>query len=729
MDKAVEILKKYFGYDSFRNGQREIIESILARRDVLAIMPTGGGKSLCYQIPAIMMEGTALVISPLISLMKDQVDSLRQIGIPSAFINSSLSMSQFREIINDAQNNKFKLLYVAPERLESESFLELLKKINISMVAVDEAHCVSQWGHDFRPSYLKIRGLRGLADKGVNISAFTATATPEVKQDIVNLIGLNEHFEITTGFDRENLKFEVVRKNKKLPYLLEFVKEHRDNSGIIYCLTRRLVDDVCSKLVESGFNAVNYHAGLSDVQREKNQEDFLYDKADIMVATNAFGMGIDKLDIRYVIHYNMPKNIESYYQEAGRAGRDGEPSQCILLFSAQDVVMNNYLIDNSVGDSGSKSNDYIKLRDMVNYCNTDKCLRKHLISYFDPSYTREQCGNCGNCLSEIESRDITVEAQKILSCIYRMGERFGSGMVTDVLRGSGNKRIKSFNFNKLSTYGIMKEYDRNILTEIISFLISEGYINVAGDKFPVLAISNLGYSVLKGKQTVTIRKLISKDKEAAIEKTYNINLLDKLKSLRKEIASGLNVPAFMVFSDASLKDMCIKLPINRNEFLKVLGVGEIKAEKFSSKFCDVITTYIEENSIEKPIENNDSVKSGAEDEQHLVTHENNAEESKKEDTRMVSFRLYKEGKSIEEIAAARKLLPTTVEGHLADCIKLGYEINIRDFISEDVERLIINTYKEIGGTKLKPIKEALPPEITYGEIKIALANLSGERNE
>jgi len=345
MDKAAELLKKYYGYDSFREGQREIIENIMSHRDVLAIMPTGGGKSLCYQIPSMLMDGTVIVISPLISLMKDQVDTLRQIGIPSAFINSSLPLGELRQIVRDAGNNKYRLLYVAPERLESENFIELLKNIKISMIAVDEAHCVSQWGHDFRPSYLKIRDIRDLSDKNPVVSAFTATATPEVREDIINLIGLTEHYEVVTGFDRENLKFEVVRINKKFQYVLKYAKEHKGKSGIIYCLTRKLTDEVCGRLINEGFKAVKYHAGLSDMERRQNQDDFLYDNADIMVATNAFGMGIDKLDIRYVIHYNMPKNIESYYQEAGRAGRDGEPSECILLFSPQDIVMNNFLID------------------------------------------------------------------------------------------------------------------------------------------------------------------------------------------------------------------------------------------------------------------------------------------------------------------------------------------------------------------------------------------------
>ncbi len=598
ISNALELLKKYYGYESFRNGQSEIINNILVHKDVLAIMPTGGGKSICYQIPAMMMDGTTIVISPLISLMKDQVDTLKQLNIPSAFINSSLSLSELRKIIYEAENNKYKLLYVAPERLESESFIELIKNIKISMIAVDEAHCVSQWGHDFRPSYLKIKELRSLGQNPV-VSTFTATATPSVKQDIINLISLKNHFEITTGFDRENLKFEVVRVDKKFPYILNYLTKNKGKSGIIYCLTRKNTDQVYEKLINSGFKAVKYHAGLSDTERSKNQDEFLYDNADIIVATNAFGMGIDKSDIRFVIHYNMPKNIESYYQEAGRAGRDSEPSDCILLFSPSDIVMNNFLIENS-SEGLDKSNEYEKLREMINYCNTDKCLRKFIISYFEKSYDKETCNNCSNCLSEIESKDITIEAQKILSCIYRMGQRFGMNLVIDVLKGSNSAKVKSLNFNALSTYGIMKEYSRETLNELISCLIADGYIIVSGDKYPILNILQAGNLVLKGKQKVTIKKVFSVNTNVNNEKQiFDKVLFEKLRLKRKEIADTLKIPPFIVFSDASLKDMCLKYPVNNKEFLNVSGVGEIKAEKYGAEFTGIIKNYVSQNNIEK----------------------------------------------------------------------------------------------------------------------------------
>jgi ATP-dependent DNA helicase RecQ len=723
LQKSLELLKKYYGYQSFRKGQEVIIENILSGKDVLAIMPTGGGKSLCYQIPAMMMEGTVIVISPLISLMKDQVDTLQQLGIPAAFINSSLSWGKLNEIVFEAIHNRYKLLYVAPERLESGDFIELLKNIKISMIAVDEAHCVSQWGHDFRPSYLKIKDIRNIAGNNPIISAFTATATPEVKEDIINLIDLRNHYEIITGFDRENLKFEVVKTNKKMQYVLNFAEENKGKSGIIYCLTRKTTDDVCSKLVKAGHKAVSYHAGLSNEERNISQDDFLFDNADIIVATNAFGMGIDKLDIRFVIHYNMPKNVESYYQEAGRAGRDGEKSECILLYSPQDIVMNKFLIENSSGE-GTMAGDYVKLRDMVNYCNTDKCLRRYLISYFDTGYNIESCNNCGNCLNEIESQDITVETQKILSCIYRMEQRFGSNVVIDVLKGSGSQRIKSLNFHKLSTYGIMKEYDKDTLKDMISYLISDGYINIAGDKYPVLNISKLGYSVLKGAEKVEIKKVFTK-KAMAVEYSYDKELFEILRALRKEISEELKVPPFVVFSDVTLKDMCVKYPLNERAMLNVTGVGEFKAKKYGNIFIEKIKEHVGKNNIDinkKPEISMQSEENKKERKSRTV--------DKGIDTRTLSYNLYKDGKGVKEIAGERDLSTKTVEDHLIYCAKLGFEINYHDFVSNDKEKMIVNAYKKIGGDKLKPIKEALPEDISYTEIKFALCKYNiGEKHE
>ena len=726
-DQALELLKKYYGYERFREGQEEIIKNILSHKDVLAIMPTGGGKSVCYQIPALMLNGTAIVISPLISLMKDQVDTLNQMGIEAAFINSTLSQGELRRIITDAENGRYKLLYVAPERLESQGFLELIRNIDISMVAVDEAHCVSQWGHDFRTSYLKIKDLRRLTGQNPPVSAFTATATTQVKEDIINLIELRNHYELTTGFDRENLKFEVEKATKKFPNVLKYVEENKGKSGIIYCITRKITDEVCSRLLSAGHKAVKYHAGLSDRDRTLNQENFLYDNADVMVATNAFGMGIDKSNIRYVIHYNMPKNIESYYQEAGRAGRDGEPSDCILYFSSSDIVMNNYLIENSL-NYANRPNDYAKLRDMTNYCNTDKCLRKFLISYFDPSYEKDSCNNCSNCLSKIEKTDITLEAQKILSCVYRMQERFGSNTVIDVLKGSGNQKIKTMKFNELSTYGIMKEYDKETLKEIISYLVSDGFLSVSGDKYPVLKISKEGHEVLRGKSRVEIKKVFAKIENKTPLVPFEKDLFEILRTLRKEVSEKLRVPPFVVFSDASLKDMCLKFPLTKEEFLKVSGVGEVKAEKYGEKFIWAVKEYALKNNIEciktpQIIENSNVTYSSE-------VNEENVKKQEKEDTRIVSYNLYKHGKTVKEISEERKLSQVTVENHLIYCARAGFEINYPDFFSAEKEELILKAIEKIGGEKLKPIKEALPDEITYTEIKFALCKLeAGDKHE
>lgn len=718
-DKAKELLKKYYGYDSFRSGQEDIIDNIMSGRDVLAVMPTGGGKSICYQIPALMLKGTVIVISPLISLMKDQVDSLRQVGIPAAFINSSLSSSEFGSIMFGAAGGRYRLIYVAPERLETDSFTELMKRINVSMIAVDEAHCVSQWGHDFRPSYLKIKSLKNMTGNSVPVSAFTATATPQVKEDIISLIGLNNHYEVITGFDRENLKFDVIKINKKLPWLIDYLSENKGKSGIVYCLTRKLTDQVYHQLKAAGHRAVMYHAGLGDAERTKNQEAFLYDEADIMVATNAFGMGIDKLDVRFVIHYNMPKNIESYYQEAGRAGRDGEPSECVLLYSPSDIVMNNFLIEN--GESENKSQEYVKLREMTNYCNTDKCLRRYIINYFGQEYPADNCGNCGNCLSSVESSDITVEAQKILSCIYRMGQRFGSNVVTDVLRGSKNGRIHSLGFDRLSTYGIMKDYSKDSIKDMLSYLISDSYITISGDKFPVLSISEAGMSVLRGKQPVTVRKVLTVKEAPKISgsSNYDTGLFEKLKALRRDIASSLGVPPFMVFSDATLRGMCSSYPVTKKSIMTVSGVGEFKAGKYGERFIDAIKEYCQQEGIQ--------VNENEESEIALTADIRSSGSAKlRTDTREASYNLYKKGKSIKEIADERGLSMVTVENHIADYARMGFEIDYRDFVDADHEEAIRKVYRRLGGERLKPLKEALPENITYTEIKFALSKFATE---
>jgi ATP-dependent DNA helicase RecQ len=592
-DKAIQILQEYFGYSEFKAGQEQIIDEILAGHDVVGIMPTGAGKSLCFQIPALALEGTAIVISPLISLMKDQVDTLNEMGIKAAFINSSLNMQEYRSITEKAQKGEYKLLYIAPERLETESFWGLLSRLNISLIAVDEAHCISEWGHDFRPSYTKIAEMIARLPKRPAVVALTATATIQVKHDIVRLLKLQQPYILITGFDRENLYFGVEKPKKKFDFLLKYIKKNVANSGIVYCSTRKTVESVCKQLNEHGISATRYHAGLTDGERIANQEAFIFDKVQVIVATNAFGMGIDKSNTRYVIHYNMPKTMENYYQEAGRSGRDGEKAECILFYSAADIITNKLLIENS-GFNVDKTNEYKKLQEMVDYCNTDGCLRKYILGYFGENNSPNKCDNCGSCSGNIESTDITTEAQKILSCIKRTNERFGSGIITDVLKGSGTEKLRTLGFDKLTTFGLMKEYSKETIKEIIAYLIAENFIDVRGDKYPILALNVKAYSLLKGESELCIKRIIIKEAPKAKKAEHKISndLFERLRGLRRVIAEEHRVPPFIIFSDTTLKDMCTKLPVTCDTMLDVSGVGKFKLEKYGDRFIELINEYV-----------------------------------------------------------------------------------------------------------------------------------------
>ena len=721
MNEAQNILKKYFGYENFRQGQEEIIKHILNSEDVLGIMPTGAGKSICYQVPAMILDGVTIVISPLISLMKDQVDSLNEIGIPSTYVNSTLSYNNYEQTIENILNNVYKIVYVAPERLNSDIFLNLLNKINVSMVTIDEAHCVSQWGHDFRPSYREIANMILNLKKRPIVSAFTATATEIVKEDIINLLHLEKPFCLTTGFDRKNLKFSVETPYNKFDFIENYINEHKNDSGIIYCLTRKNVDTVFDNLSNLGLLVSKYHGGMTEKQRSSSQEDFTFDRTKIMVATNAFGMGIDKSNIRYVIHYNMPKDLESYYQEAGRGGRDGEKADCILLFSRSDIVTNKVLIE-AVPSSSSHNQEYEKLNDMVDYCNTDKCLRKYILEYFGEKTDFDNCGNCSNCLDESELVDITSDTQKILSCIKRMNERFGSSMVVDVLRGSKGSRIISLGFDNLSTYGIMKDYPKDNLRDLISYLITEGYIKTVGDKYPVLMLTPLSNDVLFNGQKVFTKMKFSKPQENSslpeLEKmNTNISakpdevLFDILTDLRMQIAKENNIAPFIVFSDASLKQMATYFPTDAENMLKIEGVGLNKLVKYGNKFIEAILDYVSKNNI---------------DTLNLSVQKKTKEKTQKQDSKLITYNMYLNGMSIEDIMNERNFSRTTIEGHLIDCLEKGLNIDLEKYVQVQYKEQIEKVINELGVEKLKPLKEALPEKITYFDIRyyVALSKLN-----
>lgn len=600
MSDKLSVLKDYFGHDSFRDGQEQIVDALLDGRDALCIMPTGAGKSMCYQIPALLFDGVTVVVSPLISLMKDQVGSLVQSGVPAAYINSSLSYPQFLRVLSNVEHGKYKIIYVAPERLLTDGFLDTCKKIKISMVAVDEAHCVSQWGQDFRPSYLKIVSfIKSLENRPI-VGAFTATATNDVKEDIKKILRLENPFEITTGFDRPNLFFGVIKSSSKDEKLIDLIRERGDRSGIVYCATRKNVESVCELLCDNGFSATRYHAGLDEYERRKNQEDFVFDRKNIMVATNAFGMGIDKSNVTYVIHYNMPKNIESYYQEAGRAGRDGGEADCILLYSPKDVRLNRFMIENSEGNDELtieeneqiRERDFERLKHMTFYSTTNDCLRGFILRYFGGD-KKAYCGKCSNCLSVHKLVDVTIDAQKIMSCIARTGQRYGKAVICDVLKGSKSEKILKAELNNQSTYGIMKEVTTRHIFGTIDFLAEKEYIS-ADNETEALKLLPKSRDVLFGRERLVMKKVENSEKVVKThrpEVPVNSDLLDALKALRKGIASKKSVPAYVIFSDATLIDMCKKCPETPDEMLEVSGVGRTKLEKFGKEFLEVIAKF------------------------------------------------------------------------------------------------------------------------------------------
>lgn len=603
MDKN-EILQKYFGYSAFRPGQEQLIDAILNGRDVFGIMPTGGGKSLCYQVPALMLPGVTLVVSPLISLMKDQVMALKNAGVNAAYINSSLTPGQIGLAYRNMRVGMYKIIYVAPERLLTDGFLETVSELKISMLAVDESHCISQWGQDFRPSYVQIPEFVRHLPKRPVVSAFTATATERVRQDVERLLELREPLRIVTGFDRPNLCFRVETPKDKQTWLNRFLENRRDQCGIVYCSTRKEVETVCQALCQAGFSASRYHAGLPDEERRKNQENFVFDRCAIMVATNAFGMGIDKSNVSFVVHYNMPQSLEAYYQEAGRAGRDGAAAECVLLFSRKDIVTARYLIEHPGELPGISEEirqeqirqNLVRMNQMADYCKTRECLRGYILDYFGESHP-PKCGNCGNCLGDYTQVDITTQAKMVLSCVWRVREKLGycpgTVLLCQCLRGGKSKRLLELGLNGVSTYGIGRAIAEARLREIVEALDSQGYLEI-DEGHGGISLTGKASDVLFRKESVWLRLPTQEVKQAKAHlQTVQADgsLLTQLKALRIRLASTAHIPAYMVFSNATLQDMAEKQPDTPEEFRKVSGVGAVKAEKYGDVFLEEIQNW------------------------------------------------------------------------------------------------------------------------------------------
>ncbi|MBK4829320.1 ATP-dependent DNA helicase RecQ [Enterococcus faecium] len=581
--KMNDLLKQYFGYDEFRPGQKEIIQKVIDQENVLGIMPTGSGKSICYQLPALLLDGLDVVVSPLISLMKDQVDAANQLGIPATFINSSLDGYETARRFQEIDRQQYRLLYIAPERFIMPDFIQAMKRWNVRMIAIDEAHCISQWGHDFRPSYLQMANqLDQLPNRPV-IVALTATATVQVATDIKRLLKIPENNHIQTGFERENLRFQVIKDQKKEQYLIEYLKINKNQSGIIYAATRKEVDRLYHLLKKFDFSVGRYHGGLNENERTEMQEAFLYDRLQLIVATNAFGMGINKSNVRFVIHYQIPGSLEAYYQEAGRAGRDGLSSEAILLFSPQDIQVQKFFIQQSQREEGQKQKEYEKLKAMTEYVYIESCLQQYILNYFGE--TSSPCNRCGNCLDDREIVEVTTEAQMVLSCLKRMGENYGKQMLMKVLAGSKEQKLQALGFGHLSTYGLMKNQSQKETMQLIEYLISNGYLLTINGEYPVLKVTERGIQVLKGQESV-YRKEPKKVQQLSDEETDT--LFEVLRELRTDLASEAGVPPYVVFSDSTLKEMSRIRPSSRLEMLQIKGVGQSKLDKYGEAFLSRI---------------------------------------------------------------------------------------------------------------------------------------------
>lgn len=582
--KPEGLLKKFFGYESFRVGQKQVIDGVMNRENTLCIMPTGGGKSVCYQIPAMMLEGVTVVISPLISLMKDQVDGLLQMGIPATYLNSSLTYKEWNERLSQVHNGEVKLLYVAPERLDDEDFLHLMKEVSVPLVAVDEAHCISQWGHDFRPSYRLIQQFIEMLEESPVVLALTATATGKVREDIRSLLASGEDAEVMTTFARENLTFKVLKGEDDQRYLLDYLKKNAKETGIVYAATRKNVERLYGLLQQKGISVGKYHGGMEAHERSLHQEAFLNDRVQVIIATSAFGMGIDKSNVRFVIHYQMPKNMESYYQEAGRAGRDGLSSECVLMYKPGDIQTQRFLIEQSTNEARMQA-EFEKLQEMIDYCHTEGCLQQGILRYFD-EVTTKVCGVCGNCTDLRAKVDVTLDAQKVLSCVKRMGERFGKNMIALVLTGSSNQKVRQFSFDSLPTYGLMKDKTVKDVSLFIEFLISQNYLLVVQGEFPIIKVAPLGLGVLK-KECQVFRKEVA----TVVTISQDNPIFEALRQWRTERAKADKVPPFLVLSDKTLRELCAVLPRDLLALLDVAGIGQAKCDKYGTEVLAVLDQF------------------------------------------------------------------------------------------------------------------------------------------
>lgn len=703
IEQARQALKQIYGYDSFRKGQEDIISGILHGRDTLAILPTGGGKSICYQIPSMLLPGTSLVISPLISLMKDQVDALKRLGVSAAFLNSSLGAAEYRDVMRGAMQGDYKLLYVAPERLDAPMFQSLSEQLVIPLIAIDEAHCVSQWGHDFRPSYRQLAGwIARMANRPL-VAAFTATATNEVAKDIADMLRLRNPSVFVTGFARPNLSLSVVTGVEKRRFLERYVAERKEQSGIIYAATRKEVENVYEQLMRSGIQAGKYHGGLSDAERAQTQEKFRFDEIRVMVATNAFGMGIDKPNVRYVLHWQMTGDIESYYQEAGRAGRDGEESECVLLFEPADMQVQRFLIEQGTGDMDRKSIQLSKLHTMMNYSRTQRCLQQFIVDYFGETGV-EACGKCSSCLDKSEPVNRTDEAKMALSCVGRMKGRFGVTMAAKVLKGSRDKRLLEFGLDRLSTYGLMRHLPEKEIADWLYWLVAEGYLRLSEGQYPVVSLTANALPVLEGRESIMQRVRATVRQAATSDSMGASPLFEALKQWRKEKAAVEGVPPFMLFFDATLREIANVQPQTVEQLLGVKGIGAAKADKYGDGLLEIIRSFGDEAAA--------SAITDTRYKQASVTKKrvNTADERA---SHLASLELFQAGQEPESIAKERGMSKVTIEGHLIRSAEEGHELDWSRIIPAEYEQQIVEAIQQLGADKLRPIKDALPEEIAY----------------